>query len=131
MRGRLHGVMLRSILLFANIISSTPPITNRIEISNIITRIPFGPKRGNLLRAVKVLTALYEEYATKKFNNDGRLIRADYVLAKPRLAARSNIIALIKRLAVYSFFSFPTGRSYLNVHRSHGAALAFGSCLFR
>lgn len=40
----------------------------------------------------------------KCMNKDGRLIRLDHVLAKARLAARSNIISLIKRLAVYSFF---------------------------
>ena len=41
----------------------------------------------------------------RRFNKDGRLIRADYVLAKPRLAAHSNIIALIRtpcRLFIFS-----------------------------
>ena len=47
----------------------------------------------------------------KLLNKDGRLIRADYVFAKPRLAACSNIISLIKRLAVYSFFLIATVRS--------------------
>jgi hypothetical protein len=40
----------------------------------------------------------------QRLNNDGRLIRLDYVFRKTAPAARSNIISLIKRLAFYSFF---------------------------
>ena len=50
---------------------------------------------------------------TTRINKDGRLIRLDYVFRKPAPAARSNIISLIKRLAVYSFF-FSLLRSAVN-----------------
>lgn len=63
-------------------------------------------------------------------DKDGRLIRLDYVLAKPRLAARSNIISLIKRLGVYFFFQFQNvPQLFVRAAVIYRATLAFGSCL--